>query len=124
MPLLYLGLVCCIVAVYFSYLQIYWLILLPVGLMFGFMGQGLWSMRQYHVIEEWVHSHTITLAWLMILLGLFGLSTALGIRFDFVALGLIGLNIVGWMSSYIVQYDDGKQFFHIGVYVSWILLIV
>jgi hypothetical protein len=51
-------------------------------------------MRHYHLLEEWIHTHTITLAWLMIMLGLFGLSTALGIRFDVVALGLIGLNVL------------------------------
>lgn len=55
--------------------------------------------------------------WAILMIGFSGVLFFLGFEEYLVFLIMIGLNMVLWISSFIIPYDDGKKLFEIGVYL-------
>lgn len=74
-------------------------------------------------LKQFFSSQSFLIAWGLILLGIFGILSFAGIDYYLIGIILIMINIVGWIISLLSEYDDGKNIFHIGYYMSMGILL-
>ncbi|HKL44324.1 MAG TPA: hypothetical protein VJ892_03530 [Candidatus Absconditabacterales bacterium] len=70
-----------------------------------------------------LQKYGLFLAWIIILLGLFGVLKFFAISDTGSLLFLVALNIVFWIGSYIFKYNDGKSISQVGYYSTILALL-
>ncbi|NOZ44720.1 MAG: hypothetical protein GXP45_06340 [bacterium] len=68
--------------------------------------------------------HGMLIAWFILLGGLLGIFHFIGMSTLLIAKILFVLNLILWVVSYLLKYEDGKIMFQIGYYLALILLFV
>ena len=76
-----------------------------------------WTLKQFF------SSQSFLIAWGLILLGVYGILSFAGIDYYVIGMLLIMINIVWRIVSLLSDYDDGKNIFHIGYYMSLGILL-
>lgn len=107
-------------------LGVYWLSLIPILFLVVLLGYGL-STRQIDSRKlEWkymLRQFLLLGAWSMILVWVRSLSDVIGDQ-RYRTMALILWQVVLWLGSIVLQFDDGKQIFHRWYYLSSILFFV
>ncbi len=74
-------------------------------------------------LKQFFSSQSFLIARWLILLWIFGILSFAGIDYYLIGIILIMTNIVGWIISLLWDYNDGKNIFHIGYYMSMGILL-
>ena len=93
-----------------------------------FLGFFFWYYGATQTIKvkwsEVLQRYSLYVAWTIILAGLVGVFNRFGMDLTQTALGLLGLNLLLRVWSYIAKYDDGKSVFQLGYYFCIALLLI
>lgn len=92
----------------------------------------LWIMFAYYGVtkditiksSDLLQKYSLFFAWIIILAGLLGIFNFFGMDLISTSLWLIAINLFLWIGSYLRRYEDGKQVFQLGYYLSTIFLII
>lgn len=74
--------------------------------------------------SDLLQKYSLFFAWIIILAGLLGIFNFFGMDLISTSLWLIAINLFLWIGSYLRRYEDGKQVFQLGYYLSTIFLII
>lgn len=101
-----------------------WLVgLLPLLFCMLFVYNVVSTKHTGWTLKQFFSSQSFLIAWGLILLGVYGILTFAGIDYYVTGMILIMINIVWWIISMLSEYDDGKNIFHIGYYMSLGILL-
>lgn len=96
-----------------------WLVgLLPLLFFMLFVYNIVSSKHTKGTLRQFFSSQSFLIARGFMLLGIYGILTFTGMDYTIIGMILIVINIVAWVISILTEYDDGKNIFHIGYYMS------
>lgn len=101
-----------------------WLVgLLPLLFFMLFVYNVVSPKHTTGTLKQFFSSQSFLIAWWLILLGIYGILTFTGIDYYVIGMILIVINIGWWIISLLSDYEDGKNIFHIGYYMSLGILL-
>lgn len=101
-----------------------WLVgLLPLLFCMLFIYNVVSAKHTGGTLKQFFSSQSFLIAWWLILLGVYGILSFAWIDYYLIGMLLIMINIVWWIVSLLSDYDDGKNIFHIGYYMSLGILL-
>ena len=110
--------------VYFYAIGLWFVGFLPIillGILFAYYGvTNDIKVKSSDLLQR----YSLVVAWLIILAGLVGVFNFFWMDIVNTCLGLIAINLLLWLGSYVVNYTDGKTVFQLGYYLSIIFLII
>ncbi len=110
---------------YFWWVWLWYIWLIPVGFLIFFVSLSTTAITDKIKFWKWWQQYLIFLAWIVILIWLIGSLHFFGLNSIDISQIMIVLNLVLWLGSYIVKYEDGKAVFKLWYYLSiiwlWIL---
>ncbi|MDR2540757.1 MAG: hypothetical protein LBD11_03030 [Candidatus Peribacteria bacterium] len=111
MVFLLCSIVCVVFALFFYAIDMWYFGIFPLAFLI-FMGvQGVQRLSPTLKIDEVWYKYSLSLIWMLILVGLSGLLFFIGINEIIVYLCLLFLNLFLLIGSYVFDYSDGKKVF-------------
>ncbi|MDD3263168.1 MAG: hypothetical protein PHR61_05015 [Candidatus Absconditabacteria bacterium] len=113
-------LVACVL--YFYFLGLWFLALIPlIFLIGGFAYVAIKTPISFSKFE--LSKYSLHIAWVIVLLAIFGILSFLNINFPSSLLYMLVGNFLFWILSYFFNYDDGKKIFQFGYYLILLLFV-
>ncbi len=120
---LLLGLVSLAFIFYFFAINAWLVGLLPLLFCMLFLYNVVSGKHTSGTLKQFFSSQSFLIAWGLILLGIYGIMSFAGMDYYLIGMILIVINITGWIISLLSEYEDGKNIFHIGYYMSLGILL-
>ncbi len=113
-----LGIVSIVFIFYFFAINTWLVGLLPLLFCMLFIYNVLSTKHTGGTLKQFFSSQSFLIARWLILLGMYGILTFAGVDYYVTGMLLVVINIVWRMVSILSSYEDGKNIFHIGYYMS------
>lgn len=80
--------------------------------------QDIWDAMWTVTMKHFFLRHAFAFAWVCMMFGGRGIADILGAQTWLVSLWLVWINIFLWIFSYAIEYDDGKEMFHMWYWIA------
>lgn len=109
---------------YFWMIGLWYLWFIPVIFLLFLLSYYTSSVSGKVKIWQWRQQYLIFLAWIVILIWLGGSLHFFGMTNIEIAQIMIVFNLIFWIGSYLLEYEDGKSVFQLWYYLSIIWLVI
>jgi hypothetical protein len=109
---------------YFWMIGLWYLSFIPVVFLLFLLSYYTSSVSGKVKIWQWRQQYLIFLAWIVILIWFGGSLHFFGIKNIDIAQIMIVFNLIFWIGSYLLEYEDGKSVFQLWYYLSIIWLVI